>query len=190
VGPGAQPAGRPGAGRPPEPFPQPRNAPAPTELPAAPSHPPHHPQARACGGRCRRAHGSRWGAGSVRPVPKLPCPPSEASSPARPPNAPPCLSPSQIRQTWLAALLAGALAIPCLFNDQLFATVSAGSVVALSLSFGIPIALRMMDSRRFIPGPFSLGAWSRPVGVVALLWIALVRLGGARRGAPARGLAD
>lgn len=37
---------------------------------------------------------------------------------------------------WLMALLALLLVVPCIFNDLFFATVSAGSVVALSLSYG------------------------------------------------------
>ena len=41
-----------------------------------------------------------------------------------------------VSATWLMALLAALLAVPCIYNDLLFATISAGSVVALSLSYG------------------------------------------------------
>ncbi len=41
-----------------------------------------------------------------------------------------------VNAAWLMALLALLLVVPCIFNDLFFATVSAGSVVALSLSYG------------------------------------------------------
>ncbi|KAG2482819.1 hypothetical protein HYH03_018260 [Edaphochlamys debaryana] len=74
----------------------------------------------------------------------------------------------------LTAALAGLLAVPCCYNDKFFATVSAGSVVALSLSYGIPISLRAFHmGASFIPGPFSLGRAGRPLAVVACGWILL-----------------
>ncbi|KXZ41898.1 hypothetical protein GPECTOR_249g616 [Gonium pectorale] len=75
---------------------------------------------------------------------------------------------------WLMALLAGLLAAPCIFNELLFDTISAGSVVALSLSYGIPISLRIFHNPySFLPGPFSLGRASKPLAVLACAWILL-----------------
>lgn len=75
---------------------------------------------------------------------------------------------------WLMALLALLLVVPCIFNDLFFATVSAGSVVALSLSYGIPIFLRLFhDSYSFIPGPFNLGRATKPLAAIACAWILL-----------------
>ncbi|KAG2425113.1 hypothetical protein HXX76_014022 [Chlamydomonas incerta] len=79
-----------------------------------------------------------------------------------------------VAATWLMALLAMLLTVPCVYNDLFFATVSAGSVVALSLSYGIPIFLRIFHDRySFLPGPFNLGRMSKPLGVMACGWILL-----------------
>ncbi|GIL61708.1 hypothetical protein Vafri_16105 [Volvox africanus] len=79
-----------------------------------------------------------------------------------------------VKACWLMAVLALLLALPCVYNDLFFATVSAGSVVALSLSYGIPICLRIFHNKHsFIPGPFNLGWAGRPLAVVACSWIVL-----------------
>ncbi|KAG2452188.1 hypothetical protein HYH02_003219 [Chlamydomonas schloesseri] len=79
-----------------------------------------------------------------------------------------------VAATWLTAGLAAALAVPCIYNDLFFATVSAGSVVALSVSYGIPIFLRLFHDRySFLPGPFNLGRASKPLAVIACGWIVL-----------------
>ncbi|GIL86043.1 hypothetical protein Vretimale_9043 [Volvox reticuliferus] len=82
-----------------------------------------------------------------------------------------------VKACWLMAMLALLLTLPCVYNDLFFATVSAGSVVALSLSYGIPICLRIFHNKySFIPGPFNLGWAGRPLAVVACFWIVLVNL--------------
>ena len=47
------------------------------------------------------------------------------------------------------------------------------SVIPLSccLADGVPILLRICKGRRFEHGPFSLGRWYLPVGVMALSWV-------------------
>ncbi|EFJ39879.1 amino acid carrier 1, partial [Volvox carteri f. nagariensis] len=82
-----------------------------------------------------------------------------------------------VKACWLMALLALLLGLPCVYNDLFFATVSAGSVVALSLSYGIPICLRIFhDKHSFLPGPFNLGRAGRTLAVVACSWILLTSL--------------
>ncbi|GLC42331.1 hypothetical protein PLESTM_001321800 [Pleodorina starrii] len=79
-----------------------------------------------------------------------------------------------VKASWLMALLALLLGLPIVYNHLFFATVSAGSVVALSLSYGIPICLRIFHDRHsFLPGPFNLGRAGRPLAVVACFWILL-----------------
>ena len=45
----------------------------------------------------------------------------------------------------------------------------------LSLT-GIPIALRVIYSDRFIRGPFHLGRFSYPIAITAVLWIAFISI--------------
>jgi amino acid transporter len=47
-----------------------------------------------------------------------------------------------VKACWLMALLALLLGLPIVFNDLFLATVSAGSVVALSLSYGACVLAR------------------------------------------------
>ncbi len=40
----------------------------------------------------------------------------------------------------------------------------------------IPIALRVIYAKKFVRGPFHLGAFSYPVAVAAVLWIAFISI--------------
>jgi hypothetical protein len=40
----------------------------------------------------------------------------------------------------------------------------------------IPIALRVLYRRRFVRGPFHLGAFSYPIAVISVLWIAFISI--------------
>lgn len=63
--------------------------------------------------------------------------------------------------------------------STVFAAVTGISTVALYLSYGIPLLLRLAARRRGTwtaeaDGPWSLGSWSVPVNVLALVWIAFI----------------
>src|SRR5207248_3008154 len=90
---------------------------------------------------------------------------------------------------WLAAVLS--FLLPCLilgvvraFPEQLdfsklYPAVTGISTIGLYLSYGIPLLLKLRAIRRGVwteraNGPWSLGEWSVPVNVVALLWIAFI----------------
>ncbi|KAL6750363.1 hypothetical protein V8C86DRAFT_3031103, partial [Haematococcus lacustris] len=62
---------------------------------------------------------------------------------------------------WLMACLAVLAALPAIFNPQFATALSATSVVALSLSYLVPIALALWRGDAFLRGAFSLGSWSR-----------------------------
>ena len=58
------------------------------------------------------------------------------------------------------------------------------STIGLYISYMIPIFLRLTISRAdFVSGPFSLGIFSLPVGITAVLWVLFitVRASGAGR---------
>ena len=75
-----------------------------------------------------------------------------------------------VKAVWLAAACALALVVPGWWSHTAFNAVVSVNVVGLFLSYGIPIFLRLrLDS--FDAGPWHLGRWSKPVGIVAVIWI-------------------
>src|SRR5262245_1625195 len=90
---------------------------------------------------------------------------------------------------WLAAALA--FFLPCLIFalvavfpkrldfSKLYPAVTGVSTLGLYLSYGIPLLLKLLAIRQGVwtvraNGPWSLGSWSLPVNVVALVWIAFI----------------
>jgi amino acid transporter len=76
-----------------------------------------------------------------------------------------------------AVLLAGAaafvLGIPVLWNSVAFAAIVSISVVAIYIAYVLPTFLRLF-SKDFTPGPWSLGRWSKPIGWIAVIWVAFI----------------
>lgn len=77
-----------------------------------------------------------------------------------------------VKSVWFAAVGAFVLGIPSLWNTVAFQAIVSVNVIGLFGSYGIPIFLRLRRGSDFTPGPWSLGRWSRPVTIVAVVWIA------------------
>jgi amino acid transporter len=77
---------------------------------------------------------------------------------------------------WFAAVGAFILGLPYLWSPVAYAAVTSIAVIGLYIAYGIPILLRLLAGRRFQPGPWQLGRWSRPVGIIAVLWIAFISI--------------
>ena len=73
----------------------------------------------------------------------------------------------------LAAVGAFVLAIPTVFNFAAYVAITSIAVIGLYISYVLPILLRLM-AREFKPGPWHLGGWSRPIGVIAILWVIFI----------------
>lgn len=90
---------------------------------------------------------------------------------------------------WLAVALS--FLLPCLIFGlvaarpkaldfgKLYPAVTGISTVALYLSYGFPILLKVRAMKRGVwshkaDGPWSLGRWSKPVSTVSLVWIAFI----------------
>ncbi len=90
---------------------------------------------------------------------------------------------------WLAAALS--FLLPCVILglvallparldfSRLYPAVTGISTIGLYLSYGLPLLLKVRAIRRGVwtqqsNGPWSLGRWSVPVNIVALLWIAFI----------------
>ncbi len=77
---------------------------------------------------------------------------------------------------WFAAVGAFILGLPYLWSPVAYAAVTSIAVIGLYIAYGIPILLRLMAGDAFQRGPWHLGRWSRPVGTVAVIWIAFIAI--------------
>ena len=75
---------------------------------------------------------------------------------------------------WLAAGGAFLLGLPYLWNVTAYAAVTSIAVIGLYIAYVLPTFLRLRQGDAFQPGPWNLGRWSRPIGVVAVLWVAFI----------------
>src|SRR3954469_10777356 len=75
---------------------------------------------------------------------------------------------------WLAAGGAFVLGLPYLWNATAYAAVTSIAVIGLYIAYVLPTFLRLRQGADFEPGPWNLGRWSRPVGVIAVAWVAFI----------------
>jgi len=75
---------------------------------------------------------------------------------------------------WLAAGGALVLGLPYLWNNTAYAAVTSIAVIGLYVAYVLPTFLRLRLGSRFQPGPWQLGRWSRPVGIIAVVWVAII----------------
>ncbi|GGV07555.1 amino acid permease [Streptomyces filipinensis] len=79
-----------------------------------------------------------------------------------------------VAAVWLAVVVAGVLALPSLYSATAYNAVTAINVIGITPAYAIPVLLRLRAGDRFRPGPWHLGRWSRPVGWIAVIWVACV----------------
>ncbi|MBD3006022.1 amino acid permease [Streptomyces sp. 5-10] len=75
---------------------------------------------------------------------------------------------------WLSVVVACVLALPSLYSETAYGAVTAINVIGITPAYAIPIFLRLRAGDRFQPGPWHLGRWSKPVGWIAVVWVAVV----------------
>ncbi|MFJ5071550.1 amino acid permease [Kitasatospora sp. NPDC088556] len=75
---------------------------------------------------------------------------------------------------WVAVSVAFVLAVPSLWSATAYGAVTAVNVIGMTPSYIIPVFLRLRQGDRFVPGPWNLGRWSRPIGVVAVVWVVVL----------------
>jgi len=83
-----------------------------------------------------------------------------------------------VRAVWLSAFLAFCLSLPMLGSLVAFNAVTSIATIGQLISYGIPILIGMIYQKRFcqIKGPFKLGRASRPIALVAVLWISFISI--------------
>ena len=75
-----------------------------------------------------------------------------------------------------AAVGAWLLGLPYLWNPAAYYAVTSIAVIGLYIAYGIPILLRLLAGEKFQRGPWHLGQWSRPIGIIAVVWIAFIAI--------------
>ncbi|MEA2480323.1 MAG: hypothetical protein QOJ07_2245, partial [Thermoleophilaceae bacterium] len=78
----------------------------------------------------------------------------------------------------LIAVLAFILAAPAWSGQTLFvyAAVTSIATIGLYLAYIIPIYLRFRAGDSFEPGPWNLGRWSKPLNIIAMIWVAFITI--------------
>lgn len=81
---------------------------------------------------------------------------------------------------WFSVGGAFILGLPSLYQHggvsvAFFAIVSIGTV-GLYISYVIPVFLRLRMGSDFEPGPWSLGRWSRPIGIISVVWVVIITI--------------
>ncbi|GAC1357081.1 MAG: amino acid permease [Ktedonobacteraceae bacterium] len=75
----------------------------------------------------------------------------------------------------LATVAAFVLAIPTVFNFAAYVAITSIAVIGLYISYVLPIYLRLR-APNFERGPWHLGNWSRPVGIIAIVWVVFISI--------------
>ena len=75
---------------------------------------------------------------------------------------------------WLAAVGAFILGLPYLYSPTAYFAITSIAVIGLYVAYVSPVFLRLRAGNRFIEGPWTLGRWSRPVGIIATIWVAVI----------------
>src|SRR5580692_1113401 len=75
---------------------------------------------------------------------------------------------------WLAAAGALILGLPYLWNNTAYVAVTSIATIGLYVAYVMPTFLRLRLGSRFKAGPWQLGRWSRPIGIIACVWVAFI----------------
>ncbi|MGB9376806.1 MAG: amino acid permease, partial [Mycobacteriales bacterium] len=75
---------------------------------------------------------------------------------------------------WLGAGGAFVLGLPYLWNATAYAAVTSIAVIGLYIAYVLPTVLRLRQGADFKRGPWHLGRWSRPIGIIAVVWVAFI----------------
>ncbi len=76
----------------------------------------------------------------------------------------------------LATVFAFILGLPYLWNATAYAAVTSIAVIGLYIAYVLPTFLRLRQGANFKRGPWHLGRWSRPVGIIAVAWVIFITI--------------
>jgi amino acid transporter len=79
---------------------------------------------------------------------------------------------SPVFAVWFNVVVAGLLGILFMVNSTAYTAIVSVNTIGSQLSYLVPIVLRITTSRKtFVPGPWSLGVFSVPLGAISSLWL-------------------
>jgi amino acid transporter len=73
----------------------------------------------------------------------------------------------------LAVVCSFILAVPTVFNFAAYVAVTSIATIGLYIAYALPILLRLF-AKDFKRGPWHLGAWSMPIGIVGVVWVVII----------------
>ena len=77
---------------------------------------------------------------------------------------------------WLAAAGALILGLPYLWNSAAYAAVTSIATIGLYIAYVSPTYLRLRQGSSFRRGPWHLGRWAYPIGIIACIWVAFITI--------------
>jgi amino acid transporter len=75
---------------------------------------------------------------------------------------------------WLAAVGAFILGLPYLYSSVAYFAITSIAVIGLYVAYIAPVFLRLRAGDKFKEGPWTLGRWSKPIGIVATIWVVFI----------------
>ncbi|KAG0245024.1 hypothetical protein BGX31_008117 [Mortierella sp. GBA43] len=79
---------------------------------------------------------------------------------------------SPVTAVWFNIAFCLILGLPFIWSEAAFSAIVSVNTIASSISYLIPILCRIVLARHtFEPGPFHLGRFSIPIGIISTLWI-------------------
>ncbi|KAK7696095.1 hypothetical protein QCA50_000738 [Cerrena zonata] len=79
-----------------------------------------------------------------------------------------------VNAVWLVMVLSGVCGLLG-FSEAALSSLAGAAVIGLYTSYVTPIFLRITSGRKnFVPGPFSLGKWYMPIGIVSVSWVSFI----------------
>lgn len=78
------------------------------------------------------------------------------------------------RAVWFAVIVPFVLALPALWSPAAYGAITAINAVGMIPAYGIPVFLALRKGREYVPGPWSLGAWRKPIGIIAVVYVVAI----------------
>ncbi|KAG0330419.1 hypothetical protein BG000_011717 [Podila horticola] len=79
---------------------------------------------------------------------------------------------SPVAAVWFNIAFCFILGLPYIWSETAYSAIVSVNTIASSISYLIPILCRIILARdTFEPGPFNLGRFSTPIGIISSLWI-------------------
>ncbi|KAI9340486.1 amino acid/polyamine transporter I [Obelidium mucronatum] len=76
-----------------------------------------------------------------------------------------------VRATIAIVVIDAVILIPSLHSNTMYAAINSFGIIGIYLSYLFPIILRVIRNDKFPKGPFNLGSYGVPVGIVSILFL-------------------